>query len=366
MNVCIIGDGLVSFTLAKALVNKKIKVYLYSQNNKKIENFNRTIGISSNNLGFFNEEIIKLKKNLFWKINEIEIFKENKKILNFEKSKKDLFSIIKNNNLNNFLIKDLLKNNYFKKIKIKNNLFYSKILNSNKFNLIINCESENKISKKYFYKKIFKNYNSKAYASIINHEKIDNKKAVQVFTDLGPIAFLPISEFQTSVVYSIKNQSIKKDIKMSQEDFKKLILNNNKKYKIKFISKFESFKLNQKILRNYYYKNILAFGDNLHKIHPLSGQGFNITLRDIRVLLSLIDEKINLGLPLDNSICKDFESKTKHLNFLFTAGNDFIYEFFNYDNYYLRPFSNKILGFLKGNKLFNNLAIEYADKGLRI
>ena len=30
-------------------------------------------------------------------------------------------------------------------------------------------------------------------------------------------------------------------------------------------------------------KNILAFGDMLHQIHPLSGQGFNMALRDIKV-----------------------------------------------------------------------------------
>ena len=50
MNVCLIGDGLISLTLAKALINKKIKVFMYYENNKKIPINNRTIGISSDNL----------------------------------------------------------------------------------------------------------------------------------------------------------------------------------------------------------------------------------------------------------------------------------------------------------------------------
>ena len=155
-------------------------------------------------------------------------------------------------------------------------------------------------------------------------------------------------------------------MRLSEIEFKKLILKYNNEYKIKSIEKLETFKLNLKTLRNYYYKNILAFGDGLHQIHPLAGQGFNMTLRDIKVLLNLIENKESLGLPINYSMYQEFENKTKHLNFLFASGNDFIYEFFNSDNYYLKSFSKKLFNYLDNHKLFNNLAIKYADKGLRI
>ena len=74
-------------------------------------------------------------------------------------------------------------------------------------------------------------------------------------------------------------------------------------YSIKKINSWSSFGLRSSSLRNYYKGNILAFGDLLHKIHPLAGQGFNMSLRDIKLLSDLIDEKINLGLELDESIC---------------------------------------------------------------
>ena len=138
------------------------------------------------------------------------------------------------------------------------------------------------------------------------------------------------------------------------------------KYKINYINKFETFALKSKTLRNYYYKNILAFGDMLHTIHPLSGQGFNMTLRDIKVFLDLIFEKESLGLPIDYSICRDFENKTKHLNFIFSSGNDFIYEFFNYDNFYMKTISKKLLNFLSQNTFFNNVTKKYADRGLTL
>ena len=34
----------------------------------------------------------------------------------------------------------------------------------------------------------------------------------------------------------------------------------------------------------------MTLGDGLHKIHPLAGQGFNMTLRDIKILSKVLDE----------------------------------------------------------------------------
>ena len=59
------------------------------------------------------------------------------------------------------------------------------------------------ITKKYFSKKIIKKYNSFAYTTIIKHEKISNNTATQIFTKKGPLAFLPISNTETSIVYSV-------------------------------------------------------------------------------------------------------------------------------------------------------------------
>jgi len=368
MNICILGNGLISLTLAQTLINNNFKVFIYYENNKKISSKNRTIGVTSDNLDFFQKEIIKINKDFIWQIDEIEVYDEKnkkEKILNFQKNKK-LFSIIKYNNLYELLNNSLKKSNNFKKNKINNKSFYYKIFKQKKFDLLINCDEGNLISKKYFYKKIMKSYESIAYVTLINHDKTINKKAMQIFTKYGPLAYLPVSETQTSIVYSIKNKSINNCLRLSDANFKNLILENNKNYKINSINKFETFKLNSKILRNYYSKNILAFGEMLHQIHPLAGQGYNMSLRDIRVLLYLIKDKKNLGLTIDTSIYKEFEDKTKHLNFIFALGNDFIYEFFNYDNFYTKFFSKKIFSYVNNNKIFNKLVINYADRGLRV
>ena len=60
-------------------------------------------------------------------------------------------------------------------------------------------------------------------------------------------------------------------------------------------NKLNKFELKLSNLRNYYFSNILAFGDCLHKIHPFAGQGLNMTIRDIRVISKIIQNKIKLS-----------------------------------------------------------------------
>ena len=126
----------------------------------------------------------------------------------------------------------------------------------------------------------------------------------------------------------------------------------------------EKFKLNFSILRNYYNKNILSFGDSIHRIHPLAGQGFNMTLRDIKVLSKIIQDRIDLGLELNFGVYEEFEKKTKHLNYIFATGIDFIHEFFKFDNKSKKKYLNPILKMVGKNKYFNEIAKKYADQGL--
>ena len=361
MNICLIGDSLTSLALAKNLINKKIKVSIYYSKINKFKN--RTLGISKDNLDFIYKDIIKINKNLFWNIKEIEIFSENKekeKILKFKNKNSNLFFMTRYENFYNKLNSDLKKSKFCKKILIKNSNFYKKILEKKKYNLFINCETNNEIYKKFFYSSFKKDYNSYAYSFIINHIQTENKKASQVFTKLGPIAFLPISRNQTSVVFSKNNENISLNQKMLEELIKKY----SQDYKIKKFINFEKFKLKFSIARNYYYKQVMILGDGLHKIHPLAGQGFNMTLRDIKILSTIINKRIDLGLELNHSIYEEFEKKTKHFNLLFASGVDLIHEFFKFDNESKNNYSTKLIKVFGRNKIFKYFFSNYADKGL--
>ncbi len=352
MKVCIIGNGLVSLTLAKALVNESISVDIISNKKKVAYNKGRTLGISKSNVEFFNKNILNIEK-LLWDINKIEIYSEklkNNKILNFQNNNQRLFSIIENYKLYNLLFSKLKKNKY---------LNFKANLDEKKYKLIINCDHKSKITKKIFFKKFYKNYKSRAFTTIIKHEKInDNNIASQIFTQNGPLAFLPIKKDHTSIVYSVRG---KKEINL-----KNVIEKYNAKYKIINIDKIYSFDINFSNLRNYYHKNILAFGDLLHQLHPLAGQGFNMSIRDIKELLKLVKFKIAHGLELDSSICMSFEKNTKHKNYLFSNGIDLIYELFKLESSSNIDVLSKSIKLMNKNYNFNNFFTKFADKGFII
>ena len=359
MKVCIIGDGLVSLTLANVLIQKNLSVdILFNSKNQKI-NKTRTLGISRSNIDYFNKEIISIKK-ILWEIKNIRISTENflgKEILNFSNNNKQLFSIIKNHKLYEILKKNLKKNKY---IKFKKNKNLKRIINK-KYKLIINCDPNHEISKMFSNGKFEKNYNSYAYTSIINHKKkYSNNTAFQNFTKKGPIAFLPISNTMTSVVYSLKNNKDKNKINV-----KNLIKKFNPNYLITKISDTVRFELKSSSPRKYYKNNILVFGDLLHKIHPLAGQGFNMSLRDIKLLSKLIDDRMNIGLDLDSSICYEFQKNSQDKNYIFLSGIDWIYELFNFESKFNNKLISKIINVIGKNKSINSIFKRFADKGLK-
>jgi 2-octaprenyl-6-methoxyphenol hydroxylase len=359
MKVCIIGDGLVSLTLANVLIRKELAVDILSSKKDIKYDKTRTLGISKSNIDYFNDKIVNIR-NISWKIKKIKIYTEKNskdEILKFDNNNQ-IFSIIKNYELYK-LLKNKLKKNKF--IKFKNIIHYKDIIKQD-YKLIINCNPNHQITKKFFSNNIYKDYNSIAYTSTIDHKRvIDNNTAFQNFTNTGPIAFLPISEKRTSVVYSMRVKNKKNNF-----DIKTLIKKYNPIYSITNINDCNCFKLRSSNLRKYYKDHILAFGDLLHKIHPLAGQGFNMSLRDIKILSDLIDKKINLGLDLDKSICNEFEKSSRSTNYLFSTGIDWIYELFNFESRIKSNFISNSVNVFGKNKTINSFFKKFADNGFRV
>ena len=363
MKVCLIGNNLTSLILANILSKKNILVEIYSLKSKIFNFETRTLGITDFNLNYLNKFFKKLPKKM-QPINEISVLIKNKKVneqILFKKDSKSLFNMAQYNHLIAFFKS---QTNFNKRISMRYFKAKSDLLSfvdNKKFNLIINCESNNILTKKFLKKGISKNYYNKAFTSIITHKKIKNNKAIQIFTEYGPIAYLPLSMRHTSIVFSCEVNKLKD---YSESQILEFIKKFNPGFKILSHKKLKSFDLNLKLAKKYYYKNILFFGDSIHSIHPLAGQGFNMTIRDIIELEKIIDKKINLGLSVDNSIYKDFEKNSKGRNTLFSFGVDFIYEFFRFNkNYIPNKISKSIFNYINKNKKIKDWSLKFANQG---
>ena len=353
MNICLLGNNLTNLVLANIFLRKKIKVDIISNAPAPVlKNTIRTIAISNENFNFLKENI-KNFKNLGWPTSMIKIYSDKDRST-------ELFEF-KNKNQNNFYLLKyiefynlLKKNKFIKFVKYKNYSFET--IKKKNYNLIINSEHNNIITKKFFYKKIEKDYKSLAHTAIINHKKIENKIAVQIFTNNGPLAFLPLSDSQTSIVFSNTSNKL-----INKKRFLEIINKYNHKYFINQISNVETFSIKFSHLRNYVYKNILSFGDLIHKVHPLAGQGFNMTLRDIKSLSLILDENIKLGIDDGEMIAQKFQENKKHFNFIYGVGIDSINSFFKLDNKLKNNLSEPIFKILKGNKFLNSYAMFFSN-----
>ncbi len=360
MNACLIGLNLTNLLLAILLSKKGFEVEIIFEEKIKYKANNRTIGISKKNIEFL-KSILKIPNRNLWPTFQIEILnlKNNPtKKIKFKDNKNENFFLITQNDLLRILEKKCreLKNINFQIYQPKEIL---KLEKKNNYNFIINSQSNNILIKKFFSKNIKKDYNSTAFTGILNHEKIDNHTAVQIFTKYGPLAFLPLSRDKTSIVYSVQ-----KKFRLNLLQVKNEISKFSKKYDFKKIPELEKSDLRYSFPRKFVHKNILCFGDALHKIHPLAGQGFNMTLRDLKLFSKIIDNKLNYGLEINRSTLHEFKDKTQHTNYIFGVGINFINDFFKLDNQFDGKLSDYLFSFLDKNEFFKRSSIVVANRGI--
>ena len=381
--ICIIGGGLTGLTTAISLSKLNCEVDLITDNLGKNLKSNRTIAVSDNNLNLlmklnifknFEKEIwpcsiMKLyassTDSKFLKIFEIDKENENKKIFymiqnsKLIKSMTDRIKKIQNINIIN-KDKEISMYNFelIKKIKYnKHNL---------KYNLMILCAGHTSdLIKNIFNNQIINNpYKEFAITTILNHDLKKNNTARQIFLDNEILALLPISNTQTSLVWTAKKDIDKKNdlfVKKKIQIYAKNYLSN-----IKFATKIERQDLSFAIPMKYFDDRVLLFGDALHKVHPLAGQGFNMVLRDLACLEKILRDKINLGLDIGSTdILIEFSDKIKPKNFIYSVGIDIIRNCFNSKNNSFQNIRNKFIKKLNKNNFAKNIFYNIADKGIR-
>lgn len=387
--ICVIGGGITGLTVATVLARSNLCVDLVDENFYKNSKTIRTTAISDSNYAFLKKlNISNYFKKLSWPSKEMKLFDvdENTKkipILNFgreNKKKNILFTLV---NLN--FIKDLkqkIKKN--QNINIKSNIRISELFSAEgmkciktfdqkvlKYNLVIVCTGRNSsLTKKLLEDRYFDNdYNEISITFIISHNSINNNISRQFFLKEGPLAFLPISNSKTSVIWSIN-----KDIFYTQENNIKIFLSNKIKKLSKEIyknarisSKVESHNLNSHLGDKCFKERVLVFGDALYSVHPLVGQGFNMILRDIQKLDEIVKQKIALGLDLGSSlILSEFNNNTRANNFVYSTGIKIIKKIFTTNNVIFKNLRNYSTLKLNKNRNFKNFFINLADKGINL
>ena len=385
--ICIIGSGLTGLMIAYLLSKFRLQIDIVEQdfNKKKINPTKIALSKSSlDELCRYGLKDIKKKSNIIKNIYLHDSYSSIslKQDLHFSASNKKeaLAYIIDSNTLFSDIYKKLksLKNiNFLNKeiSSIDDGKFFKEItfkdLIKKNYNLIIFASANNLslLSKFKLRKVVDKSYNEDAYVFNLFHEKISNNSARQFFLKDGPLAFLPVSSTETSVIWSIKNKSINKKY-VSNKKYLSNFFNNHFKElfkKIISISEINKFNLNYVFNELKDSKRTLLFGEIANKIHPIAGQGWNMTLRNIFSLIKVIKYSINLGLEIGNDIfIKKYLDETNLNNLAFATLIDGIRKIFDIriDSY--AATRKNILSNLDKNFFIKKNFINIANKGLFI
>jgi 2-octaprenyl-6-methoxyphenol hydroxylase len=136
------------------------------------------------------------------------------------------------------------------------------------------------------------NYQCSAIIANVSCDKAHFNRAYERFTEAGPLALLPLSDNRYSVVWSVKNNQLAAILALNEHAFLAQLQHafGYRAGTFKKAGKRHSYPL--KLIKS--DKAIthrgVSIGNAAHCLHPVMGQGFNLSMRDISVLASIIAE----------------------------------------------------------------------------
>lgn len=156
----------------------------------------------------------------------------------------------------------------------------------------------------------------------------------QQFTPTGPRAFLPMADLngkhQGCIVWYDSPERIKALCTMSPDKLSEEIMTHfpERLGKVQ-VQKQGSFPLTRQHAQHYFHNGIVLVGDAAHTINPLAGQGVNLGFKDVKVLLSVIEQAVQKGEHFaEESVLKRYERQRKPDNLLMQTGMDVFYKTF--------------------------------------
>lgn len=192
--------------------------------------------------------------------------------------------------------------------------------NSLQTSLLLACDGANSLCRKLANIEVSKSdYKQVALIANVATEKAHNNKAFERFTDFGPIAMLPL--------VSLKNEQNRCSLvwTMSAEQSEQLLALSDNEFSHQLELAFGSWlgAITQVGKRDVYplvllqaqqqtYHRMALIGNASHTIHPIAGQGFNLGLRDVQLMASLIENQLQNQADIGSfTLLNEYSQKRK-------------------------------------------------------
>ena len=173
----------------------------------------------------------------------------------------------------------------------------------------------------------------------LNHQHC----AFERFTVNGPIALLPLENQNLSkLVWTGKKDYIMQMLNCDKQTFATLFVDHfgERLGKLTHIEEKFVYPLSHQYIRQPCQKNIVVSGNAAHAMHPVAGQGLNLTIRDLKVLSSLLYKN---NYQISEALLKQYSDQRKRE----------VRSFMKISSHLVKGFSNQTVGanFFRGSAM---------------
>ena len=174
-------------------------------------------------------------------------------------------------------------------------------------------------------------YGQDALVTHVTTEKSHAETAWQRFLPDGPLAFLPLLDGRSSVVWSMSSENARRLSAAAKQSFidELQTASGGVLGTIKSGASRASFPLRALHANCYSCARVALVGDAAHTIHPLAGQGMNLGLLDAAALADTLAAALDRGEdPGDLRVLRRYERQRKGGNLKTLLGMDALHRLF--------------------------------------
>lgn len=135
-------------------------------------------------------------------------------------------------------------------------------------------------------------YNQKGIVAVVRAEQPNPGMAWQRFMEGGPLAFLPLADGSSSIVWTRPNLEAERLLTLDDGEFGDELAAASGQWlgAIEHCGPRAAFDLTMRLSERYAARRTALLGDAAHVVHPLAGQGVNIGFLDAAALAELLGE----------------------------------------------------------------------------
>jgi len=189
-------------------------------------------------------------------------------------------------------------------------------------------------------------YDQDAMVAHVRSEKPHQNSAWQRFLPSGPLAFLPLPDGRSSIVWSTSRSDAARLRALDARAFSAELsaASDGAFGACELVSPIAGFPLQLQYAEDYVAPNAVLVGDAAHVVHPLAGQGLNLGLLDCAALVEVLAGATGAQQVGDLRLLRRYERWRKSENLLAAAAMDGIDRLFSNGNPVLASLRSASLG----------------------